>query len=253
MAAVDVVRDLYEAFGAKDEERLRSLLHPDVEWNQCPGFPGGARRRGAEQVIQGVLRGNNDTWSGFQVAVDEYLDCGDRVVVLGAYRGTHSGTGMAMEAVFAHVYRVEDGQVVRFEQIADATIKPALRQLMQRLHRRGYPTRLREMHRHHLRFEFTLETSRIIRCTLEIALREEGRVEFVFLRDLQPLSEELILLDDLEAELLAWCEQRLARYKCPRSVDVVDQLPRQDTGKLYKRLLRDRYWGDRGDHDSRIV
>ena len=36
----------------------------------------------------------------------------------------------------------------------------------------------------------------------------------------------------------------------PRSVDFIDQLPRQDTGKLYKRLLRDRYWGD---GDSRIV
>ena len=56
--------------------------------------------------------------------------------------------------------------------------------------------------------------------------------------------------DELGAELLAYCRERLARYKCPRSVDFVDELPRQDTGKLYKRLLRDRYWGDR---DSRIV
>ena len=55
---------------------------------------------------------------------------------------------------------------------------------------------------------------------------------------------------ELEAELLAFCEAELARYKCPRSVDFVDELPRQDTGKLYKRLLRDRYWGDR---ESRIV
>ncbi len=55
---------------------------------------------------------------------------------------------------------------------------------------------------------------------------------------------------ELEAELLAHCEASLARHKCPRSVDFVDELPRQDTGKLYQHLLRDRYWGDR---DSRIV
>ena len=54
----------------------------------------------------------------------------------------------------------------------------------------------------------------------------------------------------LADELIELCASRLARYKCPRSVDFVDELPRQDTGKLYKRLLRDRYWGDR---DSRIV
>jgi long-chain acyl-CoA synthetase len=47
---------------------------------------------------------------------------------------------------------------------------------------------------------------------------------------------------DLERELLAFCRDNLAHYKCPRSVDFDAQLPRQPTGKLYKRLLRDRYW-----------
>ena len=46
----------------------------------------------------------------------------------------------------------------------------------------------------------------------------------------------------LEAELLAWCRARLASYKCPRSVEFEAELPRHPTGKLYKRLLRDRYW-----------
>lgn len=48
---------------------------------------------------------------------------------------------------------------------------------------------------------------------------------------------------ELERELIAWCRERLAHYKCPRSVDFLDELPRLPTGKLYKRLLRDRYWG----------
>jgi fatty-acyl-CoA synthase len=55
---------------------------------------------------------------------------------------------------------------------------------------------------------------------------------------------------EMEAELLAYCRERLASYKCPRSIDFDEALPRQDTGKLYKRLLKDRYWGDR---TSRIV
>ncbi|MDQ3146625.1 MAG: AMP-binding protein, partial [Actinomycetota bacterium] len=46
---------------------------------------------------------------------------------------------------------------------------------------------------------------------------------------------------ELAAELMAFCRERLAAFKCPRSVDFVDQLPRQDNGKIYKRLLRDRY------------
>jgi long-chain acyl-CoA synthetase len=54
----------------------------------------------------------------------------------------------------------------------------------------------------------------------------------------------------LEAELLAFCRDQLAHYKCPRSVDFAPELPRHETGKLYKRLLRDPYWSDR---ESRIV
>jgi long-chain acyl-CoA synthetase len=47
--------------------------------------------------------------------------------------------------------------------------------------------------------------------------------------------------DALERELIELCRQRLAHYKCPRSVDFVAALPRQDNGKLYKRALRERY------------
>ena len=51
-------------------------------------------------------------------------------------------------------------------------------------------------------------------------------------------------------ELLAFCGQHLARQKVPRSIDFEAELPRLPTGKLYKRLLRDRYWGNK---TSRIV
>jgi long-chain acyl-CoA synthetase len=55
---------------------------------------------------------------------------------------------------------------------------------------------------------------------------------------------------ELERELLAFCREHLAHYKCPRTVDFEAELPRLPTGKLYKRLLRDRYWGE---SKSRIV
>ena len=47
---------------------------------------------------------------------------------------------------------------------------------------------------------------------------------------------------ELEAELIAYCREQLAHFKCPRSVDFLDELPRHPTGKLYKRLLSDEYW-----------
>jgi len=51
---------------------------------------------------------------------------------------------------------------------------------------------------------------------------------------------------ELRDELLAFLQQRLSRVKIPRQIDFIDQLPREPTGKLFKRLLRDRYWAESG-------
>ena len=44
------------------------------------------------------------------------------------------------------------------------------------------------------------------------------------------------------AELIAWTRDRLAHYKCPTSVDIVAELPRNATGKVLKHELRAPYW-----------
>jgi acyl-CoA synthetase (AMP-forming)/AMP-acid ligase II len=55
---------------------------------------------------------------------------------------------------------------------------------------------------------------------------------------------------EVEQDLIAYCRDRLAHFKCPRTVDFVPELPRSETGKLYKRILRDAYWTG---HRSAIV
>ncbi|MFA1546989.1 AMP-binding protein [Actinomadura chokoriensis] len=50
---------------------------------------------------------------------------------------------------------------------------------------------------------------------------------------------------ELVAELISHCRERIAHYKCPRSIEFRSPLPRQPTGKLYKRLLRDEHWRGR--------
>jgi long-chain acyl-CoA synthetase len=48
--------------------------------------------------------------------------------------------------------------------------------------------------------------------------------------------------DDFRAELIAFAREKLSGVKVPRRIDFLEALPRHDTGKLYKRLLRDQYW-----------
>jgi fatty-acyl-CoA synthase len=55
---------------------------------------------------------------------------------------------------------------------------------------------------------------------------------------------------ELEGELIGYCREQLASYKCPRSVDFIEELPRDPNGKLYKRLVKDTYWKG---HESRVL
>ena len=57
----------------------------------------------------------------------------------------------------------------------------------------------------------------------------------------QPRAGEQLDLDDLRA----FVEERVGGYKRPRDYEVRDELPRTDSGKLLKRVLRDEFWGDR--------
>jgi long-chain acyl-CoA synthetase len=63
-------------------------------------------------------------------------------------------------------------------------------------------------------------------------------------------AEGVVADDALARELADYAKEHIAGYKLPRSIDFRDELPRLPTGKLYKRLLRDEYWGNK---DSRIV
>ncbi len=56
--------------------------------------------------------------------------------------------------------------------------------------------------------------------------------------------------DALAAELMAFCREHLSHVKSPRKIDFMEELPRHPTGKLYKRLIRDAYWGKEG---SKII
>jgi long-chain acyl-CoA synthetase len=45
-----------------------------------------------------------------------------------------------------------------------------------------------------------------------------------------------------QAEIINWMRERIAHFKCPKSVDFLDTIPRNPTGKILKRVLREPYW-----------
>ena len=68
-----------------------------------------------------------------------------------------------------------------------------------------------------------------------------------FGEEVKAVVQPINMLDatpELEAQLMGLCRANLAHFKCPKSIDFRESLPRHPTGKLYKRLLKDEYWAN---------
>ena len=127
MSNLDLVRRLYESTRGGDFEAFAGLCAPELEWIQNEGFPYGGHHHGAAAVVDKVFRTLAQHWEGFGFAIEETLDAGDHVVVLGHYAGRHRQSGKSFRAACAHVISIEKGLVRRFRQYTDtAVIRDAL-------------------------------------------------------------------------------------------------------------------------------
>ena len=87
--------------------------------------------------------------------------------------------------------------------------------------------------------EITLKTDEDIKL-----LRKGGKLHAAIMGELLTAVKPGIStldLDDLAMELIDHCRERIAHFKCPRTVDLVLALPRDDNGKLYRRKLLQQY------------
>ena len=118
---VQLVRGLYEAFGRGDVPTVLGRMDQGIEWREAKNFIYADRSPyvGPQAVLEGVFMRLGSDWEGFTVMPEEWLDAGDRVVVLGTYSGMHKATGRRVRAQFAHVWSVSEGRVVRFQQYTD--------------------------------------------------------------------------------------------------------------------------------------
>ena len=118
---VALVQAIYAAFKAGDVPGVVARMSPDIVWNEAENFPYADRNPylGPEAILTGVFARLGTEWEGFAAIPEEFLDAGDTVVVLGRYQGIYRATGRALDAQLVHVWRVEDGKAVAFQQYTD--------------------------------------------------------------------------------------------------------------------------------------
>ena len=115
------VEDLYAAFGRGDVPAILAVFHPKIEWWEAENFLYADKNpyRGPEAVLLGVFARCGSEWEGFSAIPDEVLDAGETVVGCGHYTGKYRATGRDVRAQFAHVFKFQDGKIVRFQQYTD--------------------------------------------------------------------------------------------------------------------------------------
>ena len=118
---VEVVRGIYEAFAEGDVPAVLEKMDQSIEWNEAENYIYADRNPylGPQAVLEGVFTRLGSDWEGYTVAPEEFLDAGNRVVVLGTYSGMYKATGKEVRAQFAHVWGVREGRVESFQQYTD--------------------------------------------------------------------------------------------------------------------------------------
>lgn len=102
-------------------QRCSAHSIPESSGNEAESFlyADGNPYAGPQAVAEGVFLRIVSAVDGFTLAPEHYVDGGDTIVVEGRYRGTMKSTSTPVDAQFAHVWRLRDGKVVRFQQYTD--------------------------------------------------------------------------------------------------------------------------------------
>ncbi len=118
---IAVIMGLYDAFGVGDLPDVVGRMSSDIVWNEAENFPYADQNpyRGPEAIAAGVFARCIGEWDGFAVVMEDLIDGGDRVVVLGRYRGSNKATGHSMNPQAVHVWTLKDGEVIAFQQYID--------------------------------------------------------------------------------------------------------------------------------------
>ncbi len=127
---VNLVQSLYEAFARGDIPAILGAMDPDIVWDipQAPDYPLGGIHRGPQGIANEFFSLIPSYYLEFAATAQHVVDDGDRVIVLGEYRGKGKASGTAFHVPVAHVYGFRDGKWIRFQEYTDTgTIAAALK------------------------------------------------------------------------------------------------------------------------------
>ena len=114
---VELVRTVLAGWARGDFRAGADLFAADFEWKQRSDAVEPGSHRGAS--VGTALRELFEVWENYRIEAEEYIDAGDRIVVVGRARGTARGSGMELDHPICFVWAVRNGELASFETVRD--------------------------------------------------------------------------------------------------------------------------------------
>ncbi|MDE2588076.1 MAG: nuclear transport factor 2 family protein [Patescibacteria group bacterium] len=118
LANVELINNFYNYFKTQDTKSYLQLCDDDIEWITMKNVPNGGTYVGKKEVFEEYFPKLLSNFKEFHAMPEEFLDTGEKVVVLGKYHGVGK-TGKSFQSPFAHVYTIKNGKIVTFRQYTD--------------------------------------------------------------------------------------------------------------------------------------
>jgi len=119
---LDIIKSHYAASDRLDLAGMMADVSPAVRWTEMAGFPCAGTWVGPQAVIDNVFAVLGRDWEGYRFELERLVDAGDSIVGIGTYHGTFRATGKPMQARVAHVWQLQGGKVLAFEQFTDTLL-----------------------------------------------------------------------------------------------------------------------------------
>ncbi|MBL7970057.1 MAG: nuclear transport factor 2 family protein [Prolixibacteraceae bacterium] len=123
MNNLETLKQGYANFAAGNIEAVVAIWQPDIIWAECTGFPfvtGDGIFVGAQAIVDGVFAHIPEYYDEFNIEITDFIDGGDKIVMVGYYKGTYKPTGRKFKANAMHAWTFKNGKASRFFQAADS-------------------------------------------------------------------------------------------------------------------------------------
>lgn len=121
----EAIKAHYAGSDTKDLSVMMAPVTSRTAWTEMAGFPYAGTYVGPEAIIEGVFKRIGEEWDGYALKLEKLVDGGATIVGIGTYSGTYKKTGKAMSARVVHVWEMEDGKALSFEQFTDTRLVAA--------------------------------------------------------------------------------------------------------------------------------